>query len=205
MIVSSTASGIPPDYSAGRTAQPPSQDSVFRRAVDTSQIRSLSDLVKDNPGMVRRATQAESDVVARVWLMAQIVQNGGLLNGPPDNIPENVYAQVRVDGQVVATLYNSGASEMSNEAAALAGRMDEPSLVGPDLAKWRAAAYARALGGTVEMAATAKSQSEWQPRTYEPPTFSRAELDRALEAIRQAADQRRASFLAQRASLELSA
>lgn len=203
MIVSSTASSIPQDYNAGRTAQQPSRDSVFRRAVDASQIRSLSDLVKDNPGMVRKATQEESDAMARVWLMAQIVRDGGLLNGPPDNLPENVYAQVRVEGKIAATLYNSGASEMSNEAAALVGKLNDPGLVGPDLAKWRAEAYAKALGGTVEMAATAKSQSEWQPRTYERPSFSRAELDRALEAIRQAAEQRHAAT--NRAALDVSA
>jgi hypothetical protein len=126
--------------------------------------------------------------------------------GPPDNAPENVYAQVKVNGKVVATLYNSGASATTNEAAALAGRLDEPTIVGPALAQWRAEAYAKALGGSVELAHTAKAPHEWQPRVNEASSFTRAELDRAFEAIRQGAFARQPAGLSPpRRTLDVSA
>jgi len=200
MIVSSSAS--PLQHSLGMSRGAPSAAQDQRRPIEQDRIESLMDVVTANPGMVRRATQEDSDAMARIWLMMQMAQGGRLSEGPPDNAPENTYAQVKVNGKVVAILYNSGGAAMSNEAAAQIGKLDEPNLVGPDLARCRAETYAKALGGTVEMAATAKSQSEWQPRTNERPTFSRAELDQALAAIRQAAEQRHAAY---RAALDVSA
>jgi hypothetical protein len=53
-------------------------------------------------------------------------------------------------------------------------------LTGPNLAQWRADAYAKALGGTVEKAGTAISQSQWTPRADRNTAYTRAELDRGL-------------------------
>jgi len=89
------------------------------------------------------------------------------LQGPPpgiipDNHPSQVYAQVKVGGEVVATIYNSGGVESSN---ALGGRIHnlvaEDAGQGPDLAADRAARIAKMLGGTVEKANTAMEQGEW--------------------------------------------
>jgi hypothetical protein len=84
---------------------------------------------------------------------------------------------------VVAKLYNGGIAEMSNAAAAAVSGLDEPPLVGPALAQWRVETYARLLGGKVEIAATAKAQSEWTPRAGSERQYSRAELDAAIAAM----------------------
>ena len=85
--------------------------------------------------------------------------------GPPDNAPENIYAQVKVNGKVVATLYNSGASETSNAIGAkLQDMLMNPSGSGPQLAQSRAEQIAAALGGTVVKAATAQTAAQWAAR-----------------------------------------
>jgi hypothetical protein len=90
--------------------------------------------------------------------------------GPADNAPENTYAQVKVNGKVVATLYNSGGSETSNAVGAKLGDLlMNPSGSGPQLAQSRAEAIAKALGGTVVKAPTAQTQAQWAarpPRQY---------------------------------------
>ena len=49
------------------------------------------------------------------------------------------FTSVKVNGKVVATLYNGGSSAMTNEAAAKAGDLQDPPGLkgGPDLAQWR--------------------------------------------------------------------
>lgn len=87
------------------------------------------------------------------------------LDGAADNAPENIYAQVKVNGRVVATLYNSGAAETSNSVAAqLQDLLMNPSGSGPNLAQTRAEQIAAALGGTVEKASTAQTPSQWAAR-----------------------------------------
>ena len=85
--------------------------------------------------------------------------------GEPDNAPENVYARVKVNGKVVATLYNSGASETSNAVGAqLQNMLMHPDGTGPQLAQSRADKIAAALGGTVEKAPTAQTPAQWAAR-----------------------------------------
>jgi hypothetical protein len=61
---------------------------------------------------------------------------------------------------------------------------DPPGLNGgPDLAQWRAEHIAKAVGGTVEKASTAITQSEWKPRQSQSPNYTRAQLDAAFEAM----------------------
>ena len=61
---------------------------------------------------------------------------------------------------------------------------DPPGLKGgPDLAQWRAEHIAKAVGGTVEKASTAITQSEWKPRETTSTDYSRAQLDAAFEAM----------------------
>ncbi len=90
------------------------------------------------------------------------------MEGPPagilaDNDPSQVFAEIVVNGQSVAKIYNSGAVESSN---ALGGRIN--ALVkddlgsGPTLAASRAERLASMLGGKVEKADTAMEQGAWQ-------------------------------------------
>lgn len=148
------------------------------------------------------------DLMATHWLTAH--EGGATQSDVPDNAPQNVYAQVRVDGKVVATLYNAGSSAMTNQAAATIGKLDDPSgLSGPDLAQWRADQYAARLGGTVEKAPTAITQSQWTPRESRSTTYSREQLDAAFQAMlaegQKASAQQQSAYLASRAQAGTSA
>lgn len=120
------------------------------------------------------------DMLATNWL----IMHDTIAPTTADNAAQNTYAQVKVGGKVVATLYNGGSSAMTNQAAAAVGDLqDPPGLGGPDLAQWRADNYARLLGGTVEKAPTAITQSQWTPRESASTTYSRDQLDAAFEAM----------------------
>ena len=103
----------------------------------------------------------------------------------PDNAPQNIYATVKVNGKIVATLYNGGSSVMTNDAAAKVGDLQDPPGLngGPDLAQRRAERIAKAVGGTVEKAPTAITQSEWKPRQTASTDYTRAQLDAAFDAM----------------------
>lgn len=87
--------------------------------------------------------------------------------GLPDNHPSNIHSTVKVAGKTVATLYNSGAVAMTNEAAARVGSLEsyegQVNGGGPLSAQSRAEYIASRLGGTVEIAATAIEQHVWKP------------------------------------------
>jgi len=79
-----------------------------------------------------------------------------------DNDPSKLFAEVYKNGQVVARIYNGGTSATYGSANGIIDGVNEPFDGGPELAQWRAAKIARELGGTVKMAATAQTQSQWQ-------------------------------------------
>lgn len=146
--------------------------------IDVSQVKLLSGAkpisVADNPVL--------HDLMATNWLMTHGAN--AAQSTVSDDAPENTYAEVKVGGQVVATLYNGGSSTMTNAAAAKIGKLeDPPSLGGPDLAQWRADQYAARLGGTVEKAPTAITQSQWTPRESSSMSYSREQLDAAFQAM----------------------
>ncbi len=122
--------------------------------------------------------------MAASWLRKQAA-DANVVTDVPDNAPQNIYATVKVNGKVVATLYNGGSSAMTNDAAAkVADLQDPPGLSGgPDLARWRAEHIAKAVGGTVEKASTAITQSAWKPRQTTSTDYTRAQLDAAFEAM----------------------
>jgi hypothetical protein len=122
------------------------------------------------------------DRMATVWLQMQAALSSTEV---PDNAPQNVYATVKVNGKVVATLYNGGSAEMTNAAAAAVGDLQDPPglMGGPDLAQSRAERIAKAVGGTIEKAKTAITQSEWKPRPNASPTYTREQLDAAYDAM----------------------
>lgn len=83
------------------------------------------------------------------------------------NVPEDkTYAEVRVNGEVVATLTNNGFMISSNAMGARLQKIlgAEDTTAGPALAQQRAEKIARALGGEIVKAATAQTQSQWNAR-----------------------------------------
>lgn len=177
------------------TEAPDATISSFR--VDVSQVKLLQGAklisVADVP-VVR-------DLMAASWLRTH--DTSATQSFVSDDAPQNTYAQVKVDGKVLATVYNGGSSTMTNAAAGKIGKLeDPPGLGGPDLAQWRADTYARLLGGTVEKAPTAITQSQWTPRESTSTTYSREQLDAAFQAMlaegQKAAAQQQLTYLASR-------
>lgn len=82
---------------------------------------------------------------------------------------DKTYAEVKVGGEVVATLTNNGYLITSNAMGARLMKLlgAEDSARGPDLAQQRAEKIAKALGGEIVKADTAMSQARWDAR---PPT-----------------------------------
>jgi hypothetical protein len=164
------------------------------KKLDTAGLKIIS--VKDNPEL--------RDQMATNWLNMR-ADEAAMATEVPDNAPQNIYATVKVNGKVVATLYNGGSSWMTNDAAAKVGNLQDtgPS-GGPNLAQFRAEYIAKATGGTIEKAPTAITQSEWTPRQSVSRNYSRAELDAAFEVMiaegQKAAAQRTAGYPAPQAS-----
>ena len=144
------------------------------KKLDTSGLKVIS--VKDNPEL--------RDRMATMWLEMQAAKST-FATDVPDNAPQNIYATVKVNGKVVATLYNGGSSAMTNEAAGKVGSLQDPPGLsgGPDLAQWRAEHIAKAVGGTIETAPTAITQSAWTPRQSISTNYARAQLDTAFQAM----------------------
>ena len=139
------------------------------------------------------------DRMATSWLNTQAAE-ARMATEVPDNAPQNIYATVKVNGKVVATLYNGGSSVMTNAAAGAVGDLQDPPGLngGPDLAQSRAERIAKALGGTIEKAPTAITQSKWTPRPNISTNYSRMQLDDAWQAMmaegQRAAAQRQAGY-----------
>ena len=139
------------------------------------------------------------DRMATSWLNTQGAE-ARLATEVPDNAPQNIYATVKVNGKVVATLYNGGSSAMTNAAAGAVGDLQDPPGLngGPDLAQARAERIAKALGGTIEKATTAITQSQWTPRPDISTNYTRTQLDNAFQAMmaegQRAAAQRQAGY-----------
>jgi hypothetical protein len=144
------------------------------KALDISGLKAVS--IKDNPEL--------RDRMAASWLTKKAA-DARAVTDVPDNAPQNIYATVKVNGNVVATLYNGGSSWMTNDAAGKVGDLQDPPGLkgGPDLAQSRAERIAKAVGGTVEKAPTAITQSEWKPRETTSTDYTRAQLDAAFDAM----------------------
>ncbi|UYO51670.1 hypothetical protein [Rhodopseudomonas palustris] len=174
------------DFASGRSGIPVEQ---------LTQIKELKLIsAADDPAL--------HALMATHWLMSQGVT--GTQPVVSDDSPQNTYAKVKVDGELVATIHNGGSATMTTEAAARVGGLQDPvGLDGPNLARWRAENYAKLLGGTVEMASTAIPQSQWTPHEGISTTFSREQLDAAfqemLAAGRQAMAQHQSPYLASQA------
>lgn len=169
---SNATSGVLSEVPAATDAE----TSGFR--IEVSQVRHVQGAklisAADNPVL--------HDLMATNWLTTH--DASATQPALSDDASQNTYARVKIDGKVVATLYNGGSSTLTNEAAAKIGKLEDlPGLSGPDLAQWRADSYASLLGGTVEKAPTAITQSQWTPRRSNSTTYSRDQLDAAFQAM----------------------
>jgi len=172
-----TADAMPTDGADAGTAAGKAKQGIpvsALKAIDPSVLKIIP--VKDLPEI--------RDLMAENWLRVKSF-DAAAATDVSDDAPQNTYATVKVNGKVVATLYNGGSSAMTNDAAAKVGDLqDPPGLNGsPDLAQWRAEHIAKAVGGTVEKASTAITQSAWKPRETTPTDYTRAQLDAAFEAM----------------------
>lgn len=82
-----------------------------------------------------------------------------------NHVSQKLYAEVKVNGQTVAKLYNSGAAETSNATYAriknLRSMGEDEKSTGPELAMKRAEDIAKALGGTIVKSGTAVTQTQY--------------------------------------------
>jgi hypothetical protein len=159
------------------------------KKLDISGLKVIS--IADNPEL--------RDRMATMWLNTQAAE-ARMATEVPDNAPQNIYATVEVNGKVVATLYNGGSAAMTNAAAGAVGDLQDPPGLsgGPNLAQSRAERIAKVLGGTIEKAPTAITQSQWTPRPDISTNYSRTQLDNAFQAMmaegQRAAAQRLAGY-----------
>ena len=165
-----------PEADAGTTTEKakPGVPVSDLKKLDTSGLKAIS--IKDHPEL--------RDRMAMMWLTTQAA-SAAAATDVPDNAPQNIYATVKVNGKIVATLYNGGSSVMTNAAAATVGDLQDPPGLngGPDLAQSRAERIAKAVGGTIEKASTAITQSAWRPRQSVSTSYTRQQLDAAFEAM----------------------
>lgn len=166
---------------------------------------SLDQVKRIDPKSMHVFNIAEADDAtfsAQLENMQNVLE--GLYARPADlsnNPAYKDYARVTVNGKVVATLDNNGFATMSNAvaakvAASLPGSVNGQS--GPLLAQARAETIAAMLGGKIEPASTAISQSAWAiiptPKaTVDREAMVNDPMYQSLQKIRQ----NRAAFLAQ--------
>lgn len=192
----------PSTFTSNAAFTPVDPSSVATESNASNAGIKVSDL-KPLQGIAKPISAADDPVLRDMLATNWLIMHSPIAPTTADNAAQNTYAQVKVGGKVVATLYNGGSSAMTNQAAAAVGDLqDPPGLGGPDLAQWRADNYARLLGGTVEKAPTAITQSQWTPRENASTTYSRDQLDAAFEAMlaagRNATAQGQSSYLASR-------
>jgi hypothetical protein len=149
MTISATRSTSGLDRMMAATRQGPIPVSELKR-IDASMIKPLSELAV-TPA---RPLPPRIDPTS----MMSAMRDAGLTD---DGDPSKLFAEVYKDGKVVARLYNGGGSATYGKADGIITGENEPYDGGPQLAQWRANKIASALGGTVKMAQTAQTQSQW--------------------------------------------
>jgi hypothetical protein len=127
--------------------------------IDLSQTKALD----ISSASVRKLTDEEKAKFEKIREM--LYAKPANLDELKDHVSQKPYAQVVVNGKVVATLYNSGAAETSNATYArvknLSSMGEEEKSTGPELAQKRAEEIAKALGGSVVKSDTAVTQSQY--------------------------------------------
>ncbi len=134
--------------------------------------------------------------MARVAVTPSLIDPSSMINAmkdagvTSDDDPSKLFAEVYKDGKVVARLYNGGSSATYGKAEGIITGENEPYDGGPQLAQWRANKIAAAVGGTVKMADTAQTQSQWAT-SY---AAEQAKRDQAMAPYRAAMDAFRAQM-----------
>jgi hypothetical protein len=144
-------------------------------------------------GELKRLDTSTLPLSARMTPVAialQLIDPSSMINAmrdagvTSDDAPSKLFAEVYKNGKVVARLYNGGSSTTYGQADGIITGTDEPYAGGPQLAQWRANKIAAALGGTVKMADTAQTQSQWEI-TH---AAEQAKRDQAMAPYRAAMD-----------------
>jgi hypothetical protein len=169
------------------------------KSASAQQAEPLPSSAPAQPNYVPEARKSDAEVLAE-WrkannadLSAEQALASGASLGPNEttdlrasNHPSKLHTEIKIDGKVVARIYNGGAVEMPNEYSFLGDELglNSDTLVGPDLAENRAKRIKEALlkhgavldgdsalagsatlkAPVLEMvkAITAQTQSEWQ-------------------------------------------
>lgn len=128
-------------------------------SIDLSKIKQF-DITS---AAVRKLTDEEKAKFEKIREMAYAQPSN--LDELKNHVSQKPYAEVVVDGKVVATLYNSGAAETSNATYGrvknLVSMGESEQSTGPELAQKRAEEIAKALGGEVVRKDTAVTQAEY--------------------------------------------
>lgn len=139
--------------------------------IDISKVKKL-----DLPASaVRKLSDEEINQVQK--FREQLYSKPVNLNELKNHISQKVYAEVKVGGQTIATIYNNGTSMTSN---AMGGKINDiitklgSKLSGPEGAQERAEAIAKAFGGTIVKASTAVTQAQY---VAAPPFEVKYEID----------------------------
>ncbi|MGE5477660.1 MAG: hypothetical protein ACM3Q1_13455 [Bacteroidales bacterium] len=91
----------------------------------------------------------------------------GAYSRPAGDVPEGygTYAEVKVNGKVVASVANSGAATIfSNELGSRIGGQLGMQGEGPSFARQRAEQIAKTVGGSVVKSTSAMTEAEWAAR-----------------------------------------
>jgi hypothetical protein len=152
-------------------------------------VLSVSDLRRVDasalPPSARMAPVAKAPSLIDPTSMLNAMKDAGVTS---DDDPSKLFAEVYKNGKVVARLYNGGSSTTYGQADGIITGENEPYGGGPQLAQWRANKIAAAMGGTVKMADTAQTQSQWEV-SY---AADQAKRDQAMAPYRAAMDAFRA-------------
>ena len=142
--------------------------------IDLSQIKQLD----ISSASVRKLTDDEKAKFEKIREM--LYAKPANLDELKNHVSQKPYAQVVVDGKVVATLYNGGSAETSNATYArikdLSSMGEDEKSTGPELAQKRAEQIAKALGGSIVKSDTAVTQAQYLST---PPFQIKYEIDYA--------------------------
>ncbi|EJL35541.1 hypothetical protein PMI01_01294 [Caulobacter sp. AP07] len=154
--------------------------------VDLASVRSLQEAVPSAAIRKLPAGFAPPQPPDPAAMMAAMNEAGVTHDGDPSRL----FAEVYKNGEVVARLYNGGSSTTYGQADGIISGVDEPYDGGPQLAQWRADKIAKELGGTVKMASTAQTPSQWA-LTH---AADQAKMDKVMAPYRAAMDAFRAAM-----------
>lgn len=161
------------------------------KPIDLSMVQKL-----DVSGLnVRKLTDEEIAKFKKIEEL-QYTKPVNLQNHPS----QQSYAEVIVNGQSVAKVYNSGAMETSNALYGKISKLDsvkDPQGTGPMLAQERAEEIAKLLGGKVVKSSTAMTPVEWAkvpPIEFE---VDYAAMERDRKALLERSETARTTFTTQ--------